>query len=64
MTTAYLVIAVLAACANFWAAAGDFRRTASTVANANAVEVPQSWLVPLGVLKAAGGVGLLVGVGP
>lgn len=62
MTTAYIVIAVVAAAANLWAAAGDFLRTQSTVSNAATVEIPVSWLTPLGVLKAAGAAGLLTGI--
>lgn len=62
MSTAYLVFALVTAAANLWAAAGDFRRTSATVANAARVEVPSSWLFPLGVLKAAGGLGLLAGL--
>lgn len=62
MATAYLIIAVAAAAANLWAAAGDFLRTSATVANAATVEVPSSWLVPLGALKAAGAAGLLAGI--
>lgn len=62
MTVAYLVLALVTAAVNLWAAAGDFLRTPTTVANAATVEVPSSWLLWLGLLKAAGAVGLLVGI--
>jgi hypothetical protein len=62
MFIVYVAVAVLAAGLNVWAAALDFRRTDSAVANATKVEVPQSWLLPLGALKLAGAVGLIVGV--
>lgn len=59
---AYIVFALLAAAANTWAAVNDFLRTSATVANATKVEIPLSWLSPLGILKAAGALGLLVGI--
>ena len=62
MSTGYLVVAVLAATVNGWAATIDFVRTKSALANVTKVGVPLSWLLPLGVLKAAGAVGLLVGI--
>lgn len=62
MTTAYIVLAVVTAAVNFWAAIGDFLRTPSAMKNAATVEVPSSWLVPLGLLKTAGAVGLLIGI--
>ena len=58
----YIVFAVVAAMANTWAASTDFLRTSSAVDNATRVEVPLSWLLPLGVLKAAGALGLLLGI--
>lgn len=62
MYVSYVVLAVLAAAANTCAAATDFLRTSTAVAKANMVEVPLSWLYPLGALKAAGALGLLVGI--
>lgn len=61
--TAYIVVTLLAAAANAYAAACDFLRTEATVANAAKVGAPVSWVVPLGALKAAGALGLLVGIG-
>lgn len=62
MTTAYIVLAVVTAAVNLWAAIGDFLHTQSTMKNVATVEVPSSWLVPLGLLKTAGAMGLLVGI--
>jgi uncharacterized membrane protein YfhO len=62
MFIGYVAVAVVAAALNVWAAALDFRRADSAVANATKVEVPQSWLLPLGALKFAGAVGLIAGI--
>ena len=40
----------------------DFLRAEQAVANVAKVEVPQSWLLPLGALKLAGSVGLIAGI--
>jgi hypothetical protein len=63
MFTAYVVVAVLAAAANTFIAINDFIHADWILANMTKVGVPRSWLIPLGVLKAAGAVGLLVGIG-
>jgi hypothetical protein len=62
MFTGYVVVALLAVAANTWAATLDFTRAESAVANATTVGAPLSWLFPLGALKAAGALGLLVGI--
>jgi hypothetical protein len=62
MFTAYVVVTVLTAAANTFAATVDFTRPAWLVANMAKARVPQSWLFPLGALKAAGALGLLVGI--
>jgi hypothetical protein len=62
MFTAYVVVAVLAAVANATAAAFDFLRADWVLANMAKVGVPRTWLFPLGALKAAGALGLLVGI--
>ncbi|HZA03183.1 MAG TPA: DoxX family protein [Propionibacteriaceae bacterium] len=62
MFSSYVVVAVLAAALNGWAAMADFRRAEMARNNAARVGVPASWLLPLGALKAAGAVGLLVGI--
>ena len=62
MLSGYVVVAVLAAAVNTWAAVADFVRAGTALDNAARVEVPSSWLAPLGALKAAGALGLLVGI--
>ena len=62
MFIGYVAVAVVAAAMNVWAASLDFRRAESAVANAAKVEVPPSWLTPLGALKLAGAVGLIAGI--
>ncbi len=61
--TAYIVITVLAAAMNSYAAFVDFKRADWVVDNMTKYGVPCSWLFPLGALKAAGALGLLVGIG-
>jgi hypothetical protein len=63
MFTLYVVVAVLTAAANTYIAINDFIRADWILANMTKVGVPRSWLVPLGALKVAGAVGLLVGIG-
>jgi DoxX-like family len=63
MFMAYVVVTILAAAANMYAAANDFVRPAWLVANMTRLQVPQSWIFSLGALKAAGALGLLVGIG-
>ncbi|MGH3721810.1 MAG: DoxX family protein [Pseudonocardiaceae bacterium] len=62
MFTAYVVVAVLAAAANIYAATVDFMRADFILENMTKYGVPHSWLFPLGAIKAAGAVGLLVGI--
>jgi hypothetical protein len=62
MFTAYIVIGALAAAANIYAATNDFMRADWVIDNMSRLGVPQSQLVPLGALKIAGGLGLLVGI--
>jgi hypothetical protein len=60
--TAYVAVTVLAAAANIFSATLDFiryKRILISMANAN---VPESWLTMLGILKASGALGLLVGI--
>lgn len=63
MSIAYVIVIVVTAAANLGVAALDLRRSELVIANMTKVGVPRSWLYPLGALKAAGGVGLLVGIG-
>lgn len=63
MSTAYVVVAVLTGAANGYAATVDFTRPAWLLSNMVEARVPQSWLFSLGALKAAGAIGVLVGIG-
>lgn len=62
MFIAYLIVTVLAAAANTYVAVYDFMRSEWVLANMTKVGLPHSWLFPLGALKAAGALGLLVGI--
>jgi hypothetical protein len=62
MFTAYLVVTVLAAAANIFSATLDFIRFKQILINMARVGVSESWLTMLGALKAAGALGLLVGI--
>ncbi len=62
MFAAYVVVTVLAAGANIFSATCDFVRNKQvSIAMANA-GVPDSWITTLGILKAAGALGLLAGI--
>lgn len=63
MFIAYVVIAFVTAAANLYVSVLDFVHAESAVANATRVGLPLSAMIPLGVLKVAGAVGLLVGIG-
>lgn len=63
MGTAYVVTTVLAALALSFAAIADFARSHQVLTNMAKAGVPESWLTTLAVLKAAGALGLLVGIG-
>lgn len=63
MFAAYVAVIVLAVLANGYAATVDFLQTDQTVAQATKVGAPRQWLLPLGALKAAGAIGILVGIG-
>jgi hypothetical protein len=62
MFTAYVVVTVLAAAANVFSAALDFIRYKQVLINMAKAGVPESWITMLGALKAAGALGLLVGI--
>ena len=62
MTAAYVLVTAAAAAANALIAAADLLRARFVLDNSAAVGVPESWLVPLGLLKAAGATGLLLGL--
>jgi DoxX-like family len=62
MFTAYVIVTVLAAAANAYAATQDFSRSEWIVDNMTRLGVPQSQLFTLGALKVAGALGLLAGI--
>lgn len=62
MFTFYVVVTFLAAAANLYAASNDFRRVGWVLENMDRLGISRTWLPTLGVLKAAGAVGLLVGI--
>src|SRR6266404_9935290 len=63
MFTLYVVVTVLAAAANAFSATLDFIRYKQVLINMARAGVPESWITMLGILKAAGAIGLLVGIG-
>ena len=62
MFTAYVVVSLMAIAANTFAATADFMRLKFVLITAAKAGVPESWLPMLGILKAAGALGLLVGL--
>jgi DoxX-like family len=60
--TAYLVVTALAVAANLFAAGADFVRNPQIAINMDRAGVPRSWMIPLGILKAVGALGLLLGI--
>ena len=63
MFTAYVVVSVLAAAANIFSATCDFVRYKQVSIAMAKAGVPESWMTRLGILKAAGALGLLAGIG-
>lgn len=61
MDVPYVVITILAALANGYAASLNFVGAESVKVVADKVQVSQKWMIPLGVLLASGAVGLLTG---
>jgi hypothetical protein len=61
MYVTYLVITILAALANGYAASLNFVGAESVKVVADRVRVRQRWMIPFGTLLAAGAVGLLAG---
>ena len=62
MYTAYIAVTGLAIVANAFVATADFLRAGFVLGNSAAVGVPESWLTGLGLVKAAGAAGLLLGL--
>jgi DoxX-like protein len=61
MFVAYVIVTLLAAAINLYAATNDFRRPDWLLGNMNKLGVRESSLPVLGILKAAGALGLLIG---
>jgi len=59
----YLIVTALAAAANLFSAGCDFVRYKKVSIAMAKAGVPESWMTRLGVLKTAGALGLLVGIG-
>jgi hypothetical protein len=57
----YLVVTTLTAIANAYAALLDFSGSEQVITVMRRKRVPLSWMFPLGALKAAGALGLLIG---
>ncbi|GAA4882371.1 DoxX family protein [Actinomycetospora straminea] len=62
MDIAHLAVTLLTIAANAFAAGADFARAPFVLRTSASVGVPVSWLTPLGLLKAAGALGLVVGL--
>jgi hypothetical protein len=58
----YLVITIVAALANAYAASMNFAGAESVKVVADRVRVSQRWMIPFGILLAAGAGGLLLGL--
>jgi DoxX-like family len=63
MFSAYVVVTLLAAAADIFSATLDFIGFKQVLINMAKAGVPESWITMLGLLKAAGAVGLLIGIG-
>ncbi|MHB8531454.1 MAG: DoxX family protein [Solirubrobacteraceae bacterium] len=61
MHVTYVVVTILAALMNAYAAALDFVGAESVKVVADRVQVSRGWMVPLGTLLASGAIGLLAG---
>jgi uncharacterized membrane protein len=62
MQVTYLLITILAAIGNGYAAALNFAGAESVKVVADRVQVSPAWMVPLGTVLASGAVGLLTGL--
>ncbi len=63
MHDAYLIVVILTAAATIYAASNDFTRPAWIMTNMKTLGIREEWLPALGILKALGAVGLLIGIG-
>jgi len=62
MFIAYVVIAVLLSLVLFMSARADITRDPKITEQLKEIGVPESWFVPLGLIKIAGALGLLIGI--
>ena len=62
MFAVYLIVTILAAAANIFSATCDFVRYEKVSIAMAKAGVPDSWMTTLGILKAVGALGLLVGI--
>jgi DoxX-like family len=62
MSTAYTIVTLMTIAASTCFAAADFMRSPFVLANMAKLGVPESYLPMLGILKAAGAAGLLLGL--
>jgi hypothetical protein len=62
MVTTYVGVTLVTIVANAVVAGADLVRARFVLQNSASVGVPVSWLTPLGLLKAAGAAGLLLGL--
>lgn len=58
----YVIVALVTVGLNVFAAGADFVRARFVLGNAAELGLPASWVLPLGLLKAAGAGGLLLGL--
>lgn len=58
----YVVLTLVTAAVNLWAAVADFLRARFVLGNASELDLPLAWLPALGALKAAGAAGLVLGL--
>jgi DoxX-like protein len=63
MFNAYLFVTLLAAAANIFSAVCDFVRYRQVSIAMAKAGVPDAWMTMLGILKAAGALGLVIGLG-
>ena len=62
MHVIYVVITILAALANGYAATLNFVGAESVKVVADKVQVSRRWMIPFGILLASGALGLLIGL--
>ena len=62
MFITYVIVTVFAAATNIFSATLDFIHYKQILINMARVGVSESWLTTLGILKAAGALGLLIGI--